>query len=122
MKAIRLRTEYLKDPRAIDIVRPRLFWNADEGIRQRACQILAQDEEGKVLWDSGKTESSSMQAEYPKTLESRQEVFWKVRLWDEKDVPGDWSEGAFFEIGLLDPEDWKARWITGDYKPNKKRK
>ena len=122
MKAIRLRTEYLKDPRAIDIVRPRLFWNADEGIRQSACQILAQDREGKVLWDSGKRESSSMQAEYPKTLESRQEIFWKVRLWDENDVPGDWSEEGFFEMGLLDPEDWKARWITGDYKPNKKKR
>ena len=122
MKAIRLRTEYLKNPRGIDIVRPRLFWNADQGIRQSAFQILCQDPEGIVLWDSGKVESSSMQAEYPKVLKSRQEVIWKVRLWDENGTEGEWSEEAVFEMGFLDPSDWTASWISGDYVPDKKQR
>lgn len=31
MNAIRLKTEYLKNPIAIDIVKPRLFWNCAGG-------------------------------------------------------------------------------------------
>ena len=43
-------------------------------------------------------------------------VFWKVRLWDEKDTAGDWSE-ASFENGI---GAWSAKWITGNYTVNKK--
>lgn len=62
MKAIRLRTEYLKDPMGIDIDRPRLFWNCEGGVAQTAYQIIATDDSGKTLWDSGRVESSSMRA------------------------------------------------------------
>lgn len=116
MKAIRLRTEYLKDPMGIDIQHPRLMWNCADGIRQTAYRIVSEN------WDSGKVESSSMEATYPLELASREIVSWKVQLWDENDMPGDWSEPAVFEMGLLHPEDWSARWITGDYKPDPKKR
>ena len=113
MKAIRLRTEYLKIPIGIDIPQPRLTWNAEGGVTQTAYQIVTEK------WDSGKVESSSMQARYPKELRSRERVSWKLRLWDENGEPGEWSE-SFFEIGLLDKSDWQAKWITGNYTVNKK--
>ncbi|MBQ5951478.1 MAG: family 78 glycoside hydrolase catalytic domain [Lachnospiraceae bacterium] len=113
MRAIRLRCEYLKDPMGIDMQAPRLQWNCEGGLRQTAYQIVTQG------WDSGKTESSSMYAVYPLELVSREEVVWKVRLWDENGVPGEWNE-AHFEMGLLRPSDWKAEWITGNYHVNKK--
>ena len=113
MKATRLRTEYLKNPVGIDIRRPRLMWNCDGGVTQTAYQIVTES------WDSGKVENSSMQAVYPKPLQSRERVNWKIRLWDENGEPGDWSE-AFFEMGLLDKTDWTAKWITGNYTVNKK--
>ncbi|MBO4418436.1 MAG: family 78 glycoside hydrolase catalytic domain, partial [Oscillospiraceae bacterium] len=113
MKAIRLRTEYLKNPLGIDIQHPRLMWNCEGGIRQTAYQIVTDH------WDSGKVASDSMQTVYPKELYSRQRVNWKVRLWDENDEPGEWSEN-FFEMGLLDKADWQAKWITGNYTPRKK--
>lgn len=56
MRAIRLRCEYLKDPMGIDILNPRLMWNCEGGVRQTAYQIVTEN------WDSGKVESSSMQA------------------------------------------------------------
>ncbi len=115
MKAIRLRTEYLHDPLGIDIQRPRLFWNCEGTVRQTAYQIRCQN------WDSGKVKSSSMQAVYPRGLASRERVTWKVRLWDETETPGDWSESSF-EMGLLSPNDWKARWITGDYKVDRRQR
>ena len=111
MKAIRLRTEYLMNPLGIDIRHPRLFWNCEGCIRQTAYQIVCDQ------WDSGKVASSSMHADYPRELHDRERVEWKVRLWDENDDPGEWSEPACFEMGI---HDWKARWITGDYRPNKK--
>ena len=40
MIAIRLRTEYLRDPLGIDLQHPRTFWNCEGGIRQTAYQIV----------------------------------------------------------------------------------
>ena len=120
MKAIRLRTEYLKDPLGIDIQNPRLFWNCEGGKKQAAWRIVATSD-GKTVWDSGKVASSSMRAEFPEQLVSRQHVEWKVKLWDESGE-GEWSEPAFFEMGLLTPSDWKAEWIAGNYKVNRKKR
>ena len=120
MKAIRLRTEYLKDPLGIDIQKPLLFWNCEGGNKQTAYRILAQTN-GKTVWDSGKVSSSTMRAEYPEKLTSRQRVEWKVKLWDESGE-GEWSEPTAFEMGLLTPSDWKAAWIVGNYRVNKKKR
>lgn len=123
MKAIRLRTEYLRDPLGIDIAAPRLFWNCEGGRLQSAWQILARDEAGAVLWDSGKTEGASMRAAWAGcALGSRARVVWQVRLWDENGEAAAWSEPASFELGLLRPEDWRAQWIAGDYAPKKNRR
>ncbi len=115
MKAVRLCTEYLKNPLGIDMQKPRLQWNCEEGMKQTAYQIRCEN------WDSGKVESSSMQAVYPHALASREKVTWQLRLWDETDTPGAWSEGGF-EMGLLSAADWKANWITGNYKADKKQR
>lgn len=122
MKAINLRTEYLDRPIGIDVKIPRLFWNCEEGTRQSAYQILAVNEKEEIVWDTGKRPSSAM-THIPydgKELQSRERINWKVKLWDEKDTEGEWSETTYFEMGLLHKEDWKASWITGDYIPKKK--
>lgn len=117
MQAINLKTEYLINPVGIDIQSPRLMWNCQGGVRQTAYRVVATTD-GKEVWDSGKVLSDAMHAEYPKTLESRQRVEWRVTLWDENDVEGK-SAFACFETGLLSPEDFTAKWITGNYKPQK---
>ncbi len=115
MNAIRLRCEYLKNPLGIDLQQPRLMWNCEGGVKQTAYQIITEN------WDSGKVESSSMHTVYPLPLHSRERVNWKLRLWDENDQPGGWSK-AFFELGLLEKSGWTAKWITGDYTPNKNKR
>lgn len=123
MKAIRLRTEYLQNPMGIDITTPRLFWNCEGGISQTAWQVICWDDAGNTIWDSGKTVGSTMRVTYSgESLKSRSRVIWQVRLWDENDQPGDWSEEASFELGLLIASDWKASWIAGNYKVDKKRR
>ena len=122
MRAINLQTEYLKNPIGIDIIRPRFFWNCEDGVKQSAYQIYAVNEENQLVWDTGKVESDRM-THIPyegKELKSRDRVHWKVRLWDESKEVGDWSEEAFFEMGFLHANDWKAQWITGNYVPKKK--
>ena len=115
MNAIRLRCEYLKNPMGIDIQKPRLQWNCEGGVKQTAYQIVTDN------WDSGKVASGAMQAIYPVALRSRERVVWRVRLWDERDECGDWAE-AFFEMGLLQPGDWQAKWIAGNYKVEAKKR
>ena len=117
MQAIRLKTEHLSDPVGVDFTAPRLSWNCDGGRKQTAYQIVAADDSGRSLWDSDRVESSSMCVKWggapvpPKT-----KVIWKVRLWDEHKTAGEQSEGTF-ETGI---NTWSARWITGNYRVNKK--
>ena len=119
MRAIQLRTEYLKNPIGIDVPCPRLFWNCEGGVTQTAYQIVAAYN-GKTIWDSGKVTSSQMTCvPFGGQLASRMRVEWAVTLWDENDQPGPTSS-AFFEMGLLKSSDWSAKWIAGDYKVNKK--
>ncbi len=123
MKAIRLKTEYLKNPMGIDLAAPRLFWNCAEGVVQTAYQVICRDDGEDLLWDSGRVESRSMHTTYAgKPLQSRIRVLWQVRLWDENGTAGDWSEPAVFELGLLQAKDWQAQWITGNYTPDPKRR
>ncbi len=119
MKAIRQKTEHLLDPIGVNCTAPRLFWNCEGGTRQTAYQILAADEAGSPLWDSGKVESSAMCAQWGGApVPARTKVLWRVRLWDENGQCGDWSESSF-ETGM---EQWTARWITGNYKVHKKQR
>ena len=119
MKAINLKTEYLINPMGIDTQNPCLMWNCDGGVAQTAYRIVAKSGE-KTVWDSGKVCSSSMRAEYPHKLKSRERVIWSVTLWDEDDREGEPSETAFFETGLLSASDFTAKWIRGNYRVNKK--
>lgn len=122
MKAIHLQVEYLTAPLGIDVTRPRFYWNCEGGVKQTAYQIIAK-RNGHVIWDSGKIPSSSM-THIPydgAVLRSRDIVTWSVQLWDEKGEPGEISE-SHFEMGLLENSDWQAKWITGNYKPDPKKR
>ena len=118
MKAIRLKTEHLTNPLGIDFTAPRFFWECEGGVAQTAYQIEARGGDGSLLWDSGKAagRSSIGVAWGAAPLESRSLARWRVRLWDETDTPGPWSEEARFELGLLRPEDWNAVWINPERK------
>lgn len=118
-----LRIEYKTNPIGIDVLNPRMSWEifSDErGVKQTAYQIQAAEVTGNLksgknlIWDSGKINSDqSIHVEYQGVaLKSGQRIYWQVRIWDEKDQPTDWSDVAFWEMGLLNQSDWKADWIT----------
>ena len=117
-----LRTEYRLNPLGIDVLQPRLSWQLStvrRGARQTAYQIIASLHEeslligDRTLWDTDKIASDqSIHIPYSGPgLQSRQRIYWKVRIWDEKDQASEWSAPAWFEMGLLDRDDWLAQWI-----------
>ena len=117
-----LKCEYLVNPLGIDVQSPRLSWrmaSKEKGAGQIAYRILAATNEDLLqnetpdLWDSGKIESSqSIQIEYNgKPLLSGMKIFWKVQVWDEKGKKLNWSQTAYWEMGLLNKEDWQSHWI-----------
>ena len=112
MKAIRIRTEHLIDPLGIDVMHPLISWNCEGGRKQSAYQIVSKK------WDSGKVKSDQMSVRYPLDLSSRERVDFQIKLWDENDIQDELSDPSFFEMGLLDKDDWKAKWMTGDYIPD----
>lgn len=115
MRAVRLRTEHMCNPLGIDCDKAVLSWCCEGGLYQTAFQIHAQIGE-TLYWDSGVQKTNRMQCSFPCKLRSRDRVTWKVRLWDETDTPGPWSEGAFFELGITDLSEWKAQWIDPEDK------
>ena len=122
MRAIRLQTEYLTEPLGLGIAVPRFSWNCEGGVAQTAYQIIAK-RKNEIVWDSGKVSSSSM-THIPyggQPLHSRERILWSVSLWDENGQEGE-AASSWFELGLLHPGDWTAKWISGSYKPNKKQR
>jgi len=119
-----LRCEYLKDPKGIDITKPRLSWvliSTRRGQRQTAYRILVASSRELLaknkadLWDSGKISTDrSIHIEYEGLpLKSRQDCYWKVRVWDKDGKPSKWSQSATWSMGLLKASDWGgARWIS----------
>ncbi|PAD44082.1 alpha-L-rhamnosidase [Bacillus sp. 7520-S] len=119
--AVNLKTEYLLDPLGIDITEPRLMWNVAEAIKQSAY-VIRVEINGRWAYTSEKVETDEMSARIPISLKSRDHVSWQVKLYDESGEEGPWSNWATFEIGLLHPSDWQAKWIMGNYVHSKKKK
>ena len=118
-----LRCEYQNDPQGIDNPHPRLNWiisSTRRGEVQTAYQVLVASSKESLsanqgdLWDSGRVVSNqSISVEYAgQTLASRTRCFWKVRIWDRDGKPSHWSPPAAWSMGLLNPSDWSARWIS----------
>ena len=128
LRPVDLRCEYRLNPLGIDAVAPRLSWKSEalnpaaRGLGQSAYRILAARSEALLqrnsgdLWDSGKVdEDRSIQVTYSgKLLTSGALVWWKVQVWDNGGNPSTWSEPAHWSMGLLAPNDWKAKWIGLD--------
>ncbi len=121
-----LRCEAAVDPLGVDVAEPRLSWAleaarpGERDQRQTAYRILVASTERGLragrgdLWDSGKVAADrTLGIPYQgRPLASRQRVYWKVRVWDRDGRPSDYSDGAWWEMGLLKPEDWQGQWIS----------
>lgn len=122
IKAYGLRCEYSENPLGIENDFPRLSWllgSNERNQKQTAWQILVASDPEKLnndegdIWDSRRVNSGqSILVRYAgkKTLPCRR-YYWKVRVWDKRQKRSAWSEQAYWETGLKDPDQWKAEWI-----------
>ena len=81
-----------------------------EGSRSQMIQ-------GCASWTSGKVASSEPNG-IPYTgpaLESGKNYSWRVIVWDDQGNASRWSETGTWQMGLLQPSDWKAQWIGPGY-------
>jgi alpha-L-rhamnosidase len=117
-----LRCEYRVNPLGIDESAPRLTWrleSMERGAKQTAYQVLVASSAALLksdtgdLWDSGRVSGhNTVNIAYSgKPLVSRQQCFWKVRVWDG-DGDAAWSQPAFWTMGLLNESDWQAEYIS----------
>lgn len=130
LKVVMPRCEYDANPVGIDVSKPRLGWllaSEERGTIQTAYRVAvastpqkASNGEGDI-WDSGKIAGDqSVHIEYGgRALASRERVYWTVQAWDNFGNTST-SEVAMWEMGLLKPEDRKARWIEFDDRPKSK--
>lgn len=110
--------EYHTNPLGMDVQKPRLSWqisSAENNFLQTAYEIRVTDQtaKGKLIWTSGKVSSGqSVNVVYEgPALKSMQRVYWQVRIWDNTNKVTGWSAPAWWEMGILKPESWKADWI-----------
>ena len=115
--------EYRTDPLGIDEPAPRFSWRieaADRSQAQSAYRVLVSSARADLdagradMWDSGRVASGATNgvAYAGRPLRSGRRCWWKAQTWDRDGRPGADSPPATFEMGLLEPADWEASWIS----------
>lgn len=117
MKVRELRTEYMTEPLGLGNPHPRLSWLDDDINIQKGYELILTVNGRKLPMI--RRESASMHYDVETELHSRDQVTWKVRIFDEEGNHSEYAESSF-EMGLLKQEDFIAEWISGNYIPNGK--
>jgi alpha-L-rhamnosidase len=111
-----VRFEHLRQPFGVGTARPRLSWTVETAIagwRQAAYEVEAGGSRGAT----GRVESDeSVLVSWPfAPLASRERAAVRVRVWGADGSASDWSAPAEVEAGLLEPDDWRARFVAPDW-------
>jgi len=121
-KPVMLECESLITPLGMDAKKPLLSWKLQDtntGAQQTAYEIQVASSSALLaagtpdIWDSRRVESrDSIGAGYRgPALTPSKRYFWRVLVWgrDGKRYPP--SDISWWETGLLQQENWKAKWI-----------
>ena len=128
VEVTRLQVEMKSNPLGIDVAQPRFSWQiaSDKPDLMQVgyrIQVAASPEDlqsGKnLLWDSGEiTSDCSLFIPYEgEMLQSRQSYYWRVKVKTNQSA-GDWSEVQMWSMAILNPTEWKARWIGDNQMSN----
>ena len=114
-----LKTEMTENLLGTQVRLPRFSWqisNKNTGVKQKTYHLrVGSAPNMSDLWDTGVIDGDQcFDIAYAGTpLKSMQQVWWSVDVTDTKGGSAR-SQQAKFEMGLLDPEDWKAKWIAAE--------
>ena len=111
-----------QNPMGIDAQKPLFSWkvHSSESKFQHAYQIQVSRQAAfdPIHYDSGKVISAA-QAHIPyagPALDSRTVYYLRIRIWNEEDVPCEYSSTAAWETGLLG-ESFQGKWIEPEQEP-----
>lgn len=116
----RLLCEYQETPLGIDFPSVRLSWEISSdrrGTRQLCYHVQVSGRNGGFVWDSGIVESEDVWCIVPESvrLRSRERYFWNVEVVDDGGIAA--FASSWWEMGLLNREDWLAGWIEPEQPP-----
>ncbi len=122
----RLAVEGVCEPMGIDNPAPVFSWSAAHAVRgqsQRGYQILVASSQKLIdadkgdVWSIQEKESAQQYAIVyaGPALASKARYWWKVRVWDADGNVSPYSLAATFETAMMNPADWQAQWVGGDF-------
>jgi alpha-L-rhamnosidase len=122
---IDLRVDNIDTPLGLESRSPAFSWriaSKEPNLRQGSYRICAASSNSLVergipdLWDSGRISSSlTFGIGYPgRGLKSRQRVYWRVEAWDTHGNAMQTSPVSWWEMGLLEADDWQAQWVAAE--------
>src|SRR5689334_14143309 len=116
MTNLTVRIEHQREAFGIGTPRPRLSWIVETetpGWHQAAYEIEVYEADGSLRGQTGRVESDqSVLVDWPfEPLSSRERVTVRARVWGMEEEGSAWSQPVSIEVGLLDPQDWSARFI-----------
>jgi len=123
LKVKTLRCEHFNNPIGLGCPKPRLSWHIESDnmhVTQKRVQLQVALNAAfdSLIWNHFAYSEQSVLVPYEgPPLESGQRYYYRVKVWaqgagDAEPQESAWSEPAFWEMGLLHEQDWKAQWIT----------
>ncbi|MFD0940885.1 glycoside hydrolase family 78 protein [Pedobacter boryungensis] len=115
-----LKTEYLINPIGLDNPNPRFTWqmaDARKGAKQTAFRIMVSTDSVALLqeksnqWNTGWLQTSTCLRAYSgPLLKPFTTYFWRVDVVNDAKITR--TKIASFEMGMMNPANWKGAWIS----------
>ena len=118
----RLFVENKINPVGVSVMYPRLSWTLESSKRNvsqsafdiRVSESLESLQKGvNLIFSTGKIPSDqSVHVQFTgNTLKPGRKYYWQVRVWDQNDRVSKWSAPNYWVMGIMGPENWRAKWI-----------
>lgn len=115
-----VRFEHRADTLGIGTGQPRLSWRVATEVpnwRQAGYELELHGPDGALLGRTDLVESDhSVLVAWPfARLNAREQALLRLRVWGADGVASAWFTSAALEVGLLEPSDWSAHFVTPDW-------
>lgn len=123
VKDVQFEHYHSSDTLGVQESRPRISWRTERApldFTQAGYEIElsgVQIASSPLVSTAKQASGASRLIDWPfdEPLKSRQQMFIRVRVWDQRQNFSDWSEPAHLEVGLLEREDWKCERIAAPW-------